>query len=656
MIGRVLIMIVLLLFYALPLGAQEEYQPLEWGQISFEALNMTVYPADTSAQAVVLADEGYANVSTDNSGFYEYVLRRHRRVKILHEAAIAEQGDISIFYYHHDRSDQVRNIKAQAIAPDGTVSEVKSSDIYREKLNEYWSKVTFSFPNITVGSVLEYRYQLYSRRFSVPDEWTFRERIPVRSSYYQFTCDVPVVYTYLLRGTEYMKRETISEFAEILRMGNTEIQVDATRFWMKNGTAIIPEPFMTTEEDYFIKVRFQASEMINRSGTSKSFYGTWEETSRDLLALDDLGGAFTKNRNFKHLLEAANEQITPGSDQLETVYQISRFITEQIKWSGRRGIRTDITPDQAFERHEGDLPELQYAGIALLRSYGIDAHPVILSTREHGAMIEAFPFLDQFNYVIILSQVNGQYILLDFSDPLLKPGNVRIQALNNHGFLLHEEHPSWLNLSLAVEQDILAWNANITPQGAIEGNMKCTMSSYSARSERSGLKERSISEIWGARLPEETVLKNMEVQGLEDVRQPICITGEFEVPNAGFVNDDYLYLSPTLFSAFTTNPFTRAERDFPIDFPYPFEEKSVYHYTIPEGYEVESLPENVNTVMPGEEAIFQYMAQERSGKISILIVLRVKNTLYPPDQYAALRSIFETAADKLQEQIVLRRK
>ena len=81
----------------------------------------------------------------------------------------------------------IRKIRAQSIAPDGYSREVNSKEIYREKINERWTKITFAFPNVEVGSVLEYRYQLDSRQAIIPNEWTFREEIPVRSSYFKIS-------------------------------------------------------------------------------------------------------------------------------------------------------------------------------------------------------------------------------------------------------------------------------------------------------------------------------------------------------------------------------------------------------------------------------------------------------------------------------------
>ena len=652
---RLTLSMAVFLLFSFTLYAQDDYKALDWGDIDPSDLAMTTYDLDSTARAVVLADEGYAVVRNDESSRYQYVLRRHRRVKILREAGIQQYGDVNIYFYHNNNRDALRNIKAQTIAQDGTVTELKDSEIYFEELNQYWSKATFSFPNVQVGSVLEYSYVHYSRRILVPEEWSFREKIPVRSSFYKFDCTVPVVYTYLLRGAEYMTKETVDDTKEILRLGDTEIHCTGPSFWMKNGAAVKEEPFMTTPEDYYIKVRFQASETIGSMGYSYSYYSTWEEACEDLLNLDNLGGAFNKKRRYRKLLEAAQVAIPADLEQMELVYEISRFITEQIKWSGRRGIRTDITIDEAFARHEADLPEIQYAGLALLREYGIQADPVILSTRGNGAMIRAFPFLDQFNYVILLVEVDGRSLLLDLSDPLLKPGIVQQQALNSHGFLLNKDKPAWINLRLPTMQDVLVWRGQILADGSLRGEVTCTMSAFNARSERKRLTRDKLDEIWLDRLPEGSKISNFQAENISDVRQPVKVKGQFEVPDAGFVNDDFLYITPVIYARIDENLFTLDKRDYPIDFPYPFEEKSIYVFELPEGYVVESLPETLNINLPNNDAMLNCMSQERDGKISIMIQLRVEKTLFPPAEYAALRNIFEELENKMQEQVVLRK-
>lgn len=652
-----LVIAVLSFFYVFALCAQTaDYKPLEWGVVPDEDLQMTTYLLDTTAAALVLGDEGYMNVGKNNSGQYEWLLRRHKRLKILTEAALDKYSDVVIYYAHKDGTDHVRQIAAQSIAIDGTISEVKKGDIFHEKINEYWSKATFAFPEAKVGSVLEYRYEHFSHRVLTPQSWTFRGSLPVRSSYFQFGCSVPITYTYILQGSEYMAIEKNALGEDMLQLGDTHIYVNGNRFWMQNGGAVKEEPFMTSLDDYYINIRFQASATTSlATGITTPVYGTWESTSKELLEDVDIGQNYRKNKRYKNLLQAAEAVIEKQLPQEELLFAINRFITKEIPWSGKYGMNAIQSPDEAFAKHEGSIAEIQYAAVALLREYGIKAYPVLLSTRDNGSMITSFPFLNQFNYVITIVEINDVALLADFSDPLLKPGLIREEALNGLGFMVHEDSPAWITIGLPVVQDIFAWNGKITEEGTLSGEMKATMNTLSAKSDRQRMQAQSLDEIWDSRLPNGGSWSELTANNEEDIREDLSIQGKFEVAEAGFANGDYLYVSPIVHTNFSENPFQREQRNYPVDFPYAFEEKSVYQYELPSGYVIESLPDNINVILPNNDASFQYLIREKNQKISLIATLKISKTVYPPEEYEALRELFASAVQKMQEQIVLKK-
>ena len=76
---------------------------------------------------------------------------------------------------------------------------------------------------------------------------------------------------------------------------------------------------------------------------------------------------------------------------------------------------------------------------------------------------------------------------------------------------------------------------------------------------------------------------------------------------------------------------------------------------MPTGYAVESLPENINVILPNKDAAFQYLIREKDHKISIIANLKISKTIYPPEEYEALRELFASAVQKMQEQIVLKK-
>jgi transglutaminase-like putative cysteine protease len=487
-----------LLLFLLPticLKAQLQYQALDWGKITTEDLAMTVYELDTMAQAVVLADQGYMTVGRNDKGNYEYLLRRHKRIKILAEAALEEHGDVSLFYSHKNKTDRIYGVDAQVITPAGEIISLNKDDFFREEMDDTWSKLAFSFPAVPVGSVLEYRYQYASESVLSPRPWYFRSDLPVRSSYFEFHCLLQITYTYMVQGATFMQTERDTSGRDVLRLGATKMSIDGNGFWLQNGEAVKEEPFMTALDDYYINVRFQASATVDNYGNSRSVYGTWEDTSKELLEDEDLGFNFTKKRKYKKLLEAANATIDATATQEEKLFAVNRFLTKEIRWSGDYGMWTKQTPDEAFAKHQGSVAEIQYAGVALLREYGIKAYPVILSTRSNGAMITSFPFLRQFDYVVVIIEIDNVARLVDFTDPYLSPGLVRTEALNGQGFMLHEENPAWITLGVPTVRDNYAWGGKITTEGHLEGQMRATMHTISGRNDRVSIEEESVYSV-----------------------------------------------------------------------------------------------------------------------------------------------------------------
>lgn len=632
-----------------------DFVKMDWGKIPLEDLQMDRYPADTTATALVLGDEGYMNILIFIDGNYQSVLNRHKRIKILTKAGLEECTDIAIPYVHIGSREYVHKIMAQTIHPDGTIIPLKKEDIFRERINKSWSKVIFAFPDAKAGSVIEYSYELLSKEVFSPTPWAFRGALPIRSSFFHFDSKAPISYTYLLQGAEYMKIEKQESYLESFSIDDTRIDIDRGKFWLQNGRAIQKEPYMTALEDYYLNLRFQASSIINTSGRITPINDTWKETAEKLLKDENLGQNFTQKKNYKKLLRAAKAVIDKRLPEEELLYAINRFITKEISWSGEYGIWGANSPNQSYELHEGSVAEIQYAALAILREFGFSAHPVLLSTRDNGAMIKTFPYIAQFNYVVVSVEMDGTPCFADFTEPMLKPGLIREGALNGAGFLLQKNHPSWIPLSIPMVKDVFVWDAIITEKGAIEGEMEATMSSLSALQERKQLQGFTIEKAWSNRLSNGGTWSKLDTLNTANIRKDLIIQGTFEVPNAGFLNGDYLYITPITYTNFSENPFLREQRDYPVNFPYSFEEKSIYQYQIPAGYIVEYAPEDMSAMLPNKDLVFQYLVHHKDRVINIESIIRVNKQDYTPQEYPALRDLFDQMAQKMQEQIVLRK-
>ena len=83
---------------------------------------------------------------------------------------------------------------------------------------------------------------------------------------------------------------------------------------------------------------------------------------------------------------------------------------------------------------------------AMLRFAGLEAHPVLISTRENGQPIQLYPILGQFNHVLTHVKIGAQEYLLDATEPLRPHSILPVAALNGNGWLVHKKTPRWINI------------------------------------------------------------------------------------------------------------------------------------------------------------------------------------------------------------------
>lgn len=627
--------------------------PMEWGVIDPVDLAMTTYEFDSTAQALVL-DE-YASVTVEyNSNGTTYKMEVHQRIKILSEDAVETYSDVAIPYVHEDNQEQILFGRAQTIHPDGTITELNlRKDAFKEEYNEYMSLYKFSFANVAVGSVLEYSYVRKSSLIFRPYPWNFRRDIPVRRSAYQFINQSPYSYRYYLQGTEYLPYMGETNGKEIFRLDEMQLTIDGTYFQVDHAAKLEEEPYITTLNDYTLRLRFQLAG--NDAVAGSSLYESWEQAAYALHNKEDFGLRYRRSRQAKDLIEASEDYVSAGAPERERIYQVHQFLTTSTTWTGGRGILADLRMDEAFEKGIVDLPELQMMGIALLRHYGLEAYPALTSTRDNGGVITLYPFMNQFNYIFVAIRLaEDQWQFVDFSSPYLYPGLVRREALNHLAFVVQDEEPVWLHLQVPAFQNFLNLVGAVRVDGQMEASMRVIHRGYKAIADRRAINEQPVEAWWAEYLPSECQLTNLQVLSEEDRRTPYQIEADIVLP-VGFANGDLLYFSPFVDFPFQESPFKRETRVFPVDFPYPLDEKQVYRLNIPEGYEVESLPEELLIQLLDEAGSFQFLCQAKSGQLQLMIWLRLNDTFFPPGEYAALRNFFARVEQKLQEQIVLRK-
>ena len=117
----------------------------------------------------------------------------HAKIKILDEKGF-DEGIISIPFYHNSTStERVTKIQAVTHNSDGR-HNVLPSEIFTVDRSERWKEMSFTFPKVQKGSILEYSYTLISPYLYNLSGWEFQSSIP--KLYSEFNASIPGNYVY----------------------------------------------------------------------------------------------------------------------------------------------------------------------------------------------------------------------------------------------------------------------------------------------------------------------------------------------------------------------------------------------------------------------------------------------------------------------------
>lgn len=151
-------------------------------------------------------------------------------------------------------------------------------------------------------------------------------------------------------------------------------------------------------------------------------------------------------------------------------------------------------------------------------------------------------------------------------------------------------------------------------------------------------------------------LIDYQAENLQDWSEPLESTYTFEIPATDNTPKDVIYLQPLLNDRYGSNPFRLEERQFPVDFVYPFKRSFYVEVKVPDGYGVEELPANKRFMMPDRSATYQISsAVNMEGNIIVSVMMDIRKPLFLSTEYPRLREFFANVVEEEARAIVLKK-
>jgi hypothetical protein len=655
----------LIIFTILSIGilqnAQTQIYPKEFGRVSKEEIELKKYAKDPNAEALVLYDIGKSYFVEANNNF-DVVFERVTRIKILTEAGI-KWAEVEIPYYREDNIfEKVYEIEAYAYnLEDGMINKtpVQVSNTFDEKINNNWNLKKFAIPNVRAGTVIEYRYKLSSEyKFNLRD-WEFQWRIPVVYSEYEVKMIPYYEYTYLMQGAKkfdvyqtYLDKSITRRVGPALPYANNEYNDLVFKFGMKDLPAFNDFEFITSINDYIIKLDFQLSAIRYPGASPINILTTWESMVKDLLKNPDFGKYI--NKSSKLAPKLFDVKSMAGKSKKEIFNLVLNYVKGNFNWDKTNSKYASKSPNALVKEKIGNNADINLFTIGLLNSFGIEAHPVLISTRNNGKIKNDYPFVHFFNYVIIHAIVDDEIVLTDATDVLNQNNRIPIRCINDKGLLVKKGPVEWFGLDFNIPSEISTFiGIDFNNDLELKASIKKSYTEYEALYYRN---------FYGS--DKEIIKKKIDSKGFTIIDSSICVQNYLEIENPYIINynissspeiiNDKIYIPPFINNSISENPLKQNERKYPIDLIYPL--KRVYKTVlkIPVGYQVDFTPNNQS--INNNHFQLNYTVSIDNDLISIDFDYLFKKSKYSPDEYFNLKFYFNEVVKKGTEKIVLSKK
>jgi len=625
--------LVLICLFSLSLFAQKE----DWQPITQQDLEIKQVPDNPGADAVQLY---YANYIDDSVGS-EFV---YHRIKILTESG-KKYADVEITAgFNND----VGNLKARTIHPDGSIVEFTGKPfdkmIFKGK-GIKWNAKTFTMPEVTVGSIIEYKYK--TKNYT-SDSWILQHDLYTVEEYFKFQPG------HWARRISWSGRN-LSNSAPVKKGEGWELE------W-KNVPAFQTEAYMPPEANYkpIVSFYYFREDIKNE----EKF---WEEIGK---FLHEFIERYIGNR--KEIKETALQAIGTETDpekQLRKLYdraqQVRNLSYERARTDEERKkekIKSNENLGEIVKRGYGDSEDITAFFVGMARAVGFDAQVVLASSRREAFFSPKVLTLDGIQTWMALVNVKGKDVYLQPGVRFCPYGLLRWSNTSTEALKFDKKGGTFINIpGLTSDRSSTQRVAkmDLGDDGLLKGEISVEFQGQEALEHRlderdsdDAGKKKDLEDELKSWLPGSSTVKMLSVQGWETPYEPLIAKFSVEVPGYASSVGKRLLLPSLLFPPQQKDAYKHAERKYPVYFPYTFTEHDRVVIKLPSGYTLETIPPKQDAGIG--YARYQSVSVTDGKQLVSERALAFNAVLVPLAKYPELKDFMSKVQAGDEQQLVLR--
>jgi Domain of Unknown Function with PDB structure (DUF3857)/Transglutaminase-like superfamily len=629
-----------------------------WKQPTPDELKMTADPAAPDAPAVYLFREEIV----DDKLHYHHL---YAQIKVLTDKGKEQFSDIEIPYEAGVIS--VRSLEGRTIHPDGTVVPFTGKPYDKELVKSGTTTIkakVFSMPEVTVGSIVEYEYDLqYDDNTVIAPDWDLQQSVFVHHAHYRF---VPTNYDLgdISTKDEFGKGKNAFRllYYPFLPQGyKVNASIDGTYDLVIDNIPALPE------EDYSPPVSSFAYRLIFYYSSASTGADYWKGIGKEWSKYVD---------NFANpndtIRQAVAGIVAPSDSEDQKLHKIyaavmtvenTRFTREHTAAENKaQGLRVKSAAD-VWTQKRGTDDEIAYLFIAMARAAGFKAYAMGVTERQRAILNTGYLHWDQLEDQIAIVNIGGKEVFFDPGQRFCEYGKlhwmhadvVGIRETDNGIAPAMTPAGSYKDNETVRDADL-----ELGPDGSLKGRLKISMKGVEAlrwrqavlRTDEQQAKTDFENEVQ-ARVPDGVTVKMDHFVGLNDSDSGLLAIVNVS-GNMGTAAGKRVVLPSSFFEARVKPLFSETKRENPVDLRYPWANEDRVTLKLDPGLSLEGLPTNADVPMQ-QLAAYSVHYKNDANTYAEDRVIAVGAARYKKEEYPELRDFFQKAGAQDQQQLVLKR-
>lgn len=614
-----------------------------WPAIDPAERAATTPTIDPEASVEVLARES----TIDDSDIYVTVAEHYFRAKVYNKAGVDKLAKIEILFDRN--SANVTGVEARTIKPDGTIVELKKSDVFERevvKAGDIRRRVkSFAPPGLEPGAIVEYRYHIVAETRTGMFPLMFQTDSPVRSVKYRFKpvgmvqgLSLQVLYLNHPKKELRPGRDGFYEFEATNLPAFKEEPMSVPAVHLASAVVLYYtfEPAKNPEAFWASLSERQFRETKSKAKATKAIVAQ----AQQLVAPND----------------SVEEKLRKLHDYCRTKIQNRSSDASGLTREQRRKLKSNDDADDTLKNASGNSEEINILFVALARGLGLDARLAQTNDRTLFVYFPKLPVPFAFRHRVGAVNVDGQWRFYDPGARYLPAGMIdwrycdtSILIANEKGALIEPSKGSPAERSFRRQVAQLT----LSDEGTLEGDVSLEFSGHFEATEKNALDAASADRIEKHFLATlEPHVKGVEITDVKlkhaaDPLEPLQVSFHLRVPEFAERTGSRLFIQPNIFRRGVKALFEAPKRENTIIFPHRYHELDEISLVLPEGAVLEagSAPPGLDLGVIGQYSVdITWSASARRVQLQRRFSFNILG--YNPEKYATVKRIYEIIQER----------